>query len=164
MSVAGTLEMKLTVNETLPGNAPASAASKKVVTHDQWNLTQTFPVDPSLPCTEVVSVEATLVAGALTLDLTALTATNGATRSMNGLKLQMLFARPDPANANPIIIKTGATNGYAFKGAAWSDEIKPGQASLYFGNEQAPDVGASAKNIDLTGTGSQKLRLEMVFG
>lgn len=106
----------------------------------------------------------TLVSGALTLDLTALVDTD-LVIDMTGLHLLELFVVAEASNANSITVKPGASNGYT----GWvstsgivlttaNDENKLGP--LYGGIA----VDGTHKTIDITGTGSQKVYIEMLFG
>ncbi len=107
----------------------------------------------------------TLVAGAATLDLTALVDTD-LTIDMTGLKLREMFLVSDSANANSITVQPGASNGYTGWGIGTqglilgtaNDEHKLGP--LYGGIA----VDGTHKNIDIVGTGTQKVFVSMLFG
>lgn len=114
--------------------------------------------------TKAFPVLVTLVAGAATLDLTALT--NGdQTEDMTGLSLMELQAIAHPDNANPITIAPGASNGYSgwvgtngLKLTTANDQNKIGP--LYGGIL----VDGTHKTIDIAGTGTQKVYIAMLFG
>lgn len=104
----------------------------------------------------------TLSAGVATIDLTSLTQIGLSTAvNATGLKVRAICLLPDAANANPIQIGTGASNGYTGIGVI---------SALNAGNVLARTcAGAAAidgthKTLDLAGTGSQKLNILIVFG
>lgn len=61
-------------------------------------------------------------------------------------------------------IVEGASNGYELLGNAWSIVLQPGQQFGAYLKDAAPDIGASAKTIDISGTGSQALDVVLVIG
>lgn len=165
MSVTVTLTQQLTVAETLTTGVPGALAAKAVITHDQFNITSKVLNSGSSPAASQASVEvATLSSGALTLDLTALPATNGATHDNTGLKVCAAWFGNPAANANPITVTFGASNGYLLLGSAWKFILKPGDSIGPIFVTGAPTIGSSAKNIDLAGTGAQTLNYSIVTG
>lgn len=106
-----------------------------------------------------------LGAGAATIDLTALVDTD-LTIDMTGLKLKEIFLVADSANLNPLTVKPGASNGYTGWGVGTqglilgtaNDEHKLGP--MYGGIA----VDGTHKTIDLSGTGSEKVFISMLFG
>jgi hypothetical protein len=105
----------------------------------------------------------TLTAGVATIDLTALVdALTGNTISMTGLKLKCLHLQATTGNANAITFAPGASNGYTGWGLG---EVLNG------GDQRGPSictggiaVDATHKVIDVSGTGSQSVRVVMLFG
>jgi hypothetical protein len=164
MSVSALYALTVTTTETLETNVPAASATAKAVTHNGYNSSGTLTATSTVPATQCAYFEKALVAGAATIDLTALTGTNGATVSLSGLKVQLLKIKNKATNANAITVGEGAANGYELAGNAWSMILQPGQEFLFGGNDAAPDVGASAKNIDLAGTGTQAVEVAIVGG
>ncbi|MCL4735384.1 MAG: hypothetical protein KJ050_10660 [Candidatus Omnitrophica bacterium] len=161
MAITATLTNTLTTAETVSGLKVTTSS----VTHSD-SQSHTLSAATTPPATKHVAKTVALSAGAATIDLTALTAwgTNGVTEDTSGLKLQILRAKATASNANPIAIKTGASNGYAAWGASWLVELKAGQEVTLYGNDATPDVAGAAKTIDLSGTGTQSVDIEMVFG
>lgn len=167
MAVTVTYEVKLQTVETLSTNVPAAQAGASSITHSGYNHAQTqYNATPvgGIAVTECAYFQKDLSAGAGTIDLTALTGTNGRTIDGTGLKVQFFRVKALAANANPITLAEGASNGYALMGAAWSIILAPGQEFTLKGNEATPDVGATDKIIDLTGTGTQGLQVTIILG
>ena len=162
MSITVTLTDTLAVTETITGPDVSSATIPHLntLTHTQLTSSTTPPV------TKHVAKLVALTAGAATIDLTALTAwgTNGVTEDCSGLKLQILQLKATSANANPITITKGASNGYEAFGADWSLALSGGQEATLYGNDKTPDVAAGAKTIDLAGTLVQSILVVMTFG
>ena len=164
MSVAITYRSDLTVVETLTGNRPQATDAKAKVTHDILNKTKSLGAATTPPATKVAAFQKALAAGVATIDLTALVGTNGEIVDGSGLKVQCLKVANPVTNANPISITEGAANGYAAFGAGWKLTLSPGMEALLYGDDDAPDVAAGDKNIDLAGTGSQALDVLIVLG
>lgn len=164
MSVAVTYGVQTTVAETLVANVPAALAANAVVTHNQFNTSLSLTSSTTPPVTKHAAFNKALVAGTATIDLTALTGTNGATVDLTGLKIQVFRVKATAANANPISLTEGAANGYALAGALWLVALKAGQEVTIYGNDSTPDVAAADKNIDLAGTGTQSLDIEIIAG
>jgi len=162
MSVNLSYQSKVSVTETLEANA--GALSDAVVKHTEYNTVQALTASTTPPVTKVASFEADLTAGSGSIDLTALTGTNGATVDGTGLKVQAIKFKAKSANANPLTIAVGAANGYELLGANFEVALQADQEITVYGNDATPDVGAAAKIFDLTGTGSQGLEVIVVLG
>lgn len=165
MSVSLTLGLKATAVETLTSNVPAAAANGKAITHSGYNEADAVLTGSTTPpVTTCAHFSKALVAGVATIDLTALTGTNGAAVDMTGLKIQFFKFKNPITNANPITVTFGAANPYLLGGAAWKYILQPGQWIAGFGNDATPDVAAGAKNIDISGTGTQALQVSLDAG
>lgn len=165
-----TTQNTVTVNESNTiGADPTLASLPGVVSAgQQWRFDGT--IGPAV--TKVWHRQVTLVAGAATLDLTALTDDILTTQDMTGLKLKALHAVPASTNANAITIKPGAANGYT--GWVGTDGIVLNTTTISSVNY--PDnvfigplyggiaVDGTHKNIDIAGTGTQKVNLILMFG
>jgi hypothetical protein len=161
MSVAATYSLKLEVRETL--TVGVDAASLPVVLHDQLNVSGTLNATSAVPATKHIQDAAVpLAAGVYTIDLTALPGTGGATVDGTGLKVQLI--RIHNKGAAAMTFADGVTNGYELLGAAWTITLPPGGAMQFYLPDTAPDIGASAKTIDVTGTGTQTFDLSIVMG
>lgn len=158
--------VQTTVTQVLSDtDAPAASGGGATVRHDQWNVSTEFNASSATdPVSKCAVFNQALTASAATIDLTALTGTKGAAVNLTGLKVQLARFINPTTNANSITITVGASNGYLLGGAGWKWILAPGQEITFRGYDQAPDVGASAKTIDLSGTGSQVLRCMIVAG
>ena len=164
MSVNVAYQAKVAVTETLESNVPATPTGSRSVVHSAWDSTKTLKNDSSPPATKVAAFEQALTAGEATIDLTALAGTNGATVVGSGLRVQVLRVKAPATNGNPITIAKGASNGYDGLGASFSHTLVPGGEALFFLNDAGGDIGGSNKTLDLDGTGSQVLQVEVVLG
>lgn len=164
MSVELTYGVQVTAVETLTTNMPAAAAGNRKITHNGYNSSANLTANSTPPVTLVAAFEKALSSGTATIDLTALVGTNGATVNGNGLKVQVIKIRGKTGNANPITIAVGASNGYQLAGADFSAAVAAGQEFVFYGNEATPDIGGSAKTLDLTGTGAQAVECIIVMG
>lgn len=160
MAVSAQVTMKCKVTETL---ADASLASNGTdVVHDAYGLATTIKSDTLVPATKVAAGIQTLSAGALSMDLTALTGTNGASLTALGLKLQVWLLKN--LGAAVMTFTEGASNGYAALGASFSFTLAQNQMAQFYLADAAPDVAAGDRIIDVAGTGTQTFQNVMVFG
>ncbi len=160
---------QLTVAQTFDTTAaPASTGGGATITHDQWNssVTASATATSGVPelCTKTASFIKALSGGAATIDLTALTGTNGATVDFTNLKVQFAKFRNPSTNANSITVTFGAATGYLLMGSGWKIILAPGQEFTFRGYEATPDVTSLLKHIDLAGTASQSLYVQLVAG
>ena len=162
MSIQTTLQMVVNTVETLTVNVPA-AQNTSSITQSGYNSNYTLP-NGSVPAVECAYFEQALSGGVASIDLRNLSGTNGRVIDLNGLKVQVVKFKAKATNANPLTVTVGASNGYLLAGAAWKVVLQPGQEVLFYGNEAAPDVGATAKTIDLSGTGSQSVEVVIIAG
>lgn len=140
-----------------------STLEDKIVTHrikDEQILTSATTIDAEL----VYSGMTTLSDGSATLDLKALTNAEGDTIVTEGKKVRVFKAKATSTNANALTLAAGASNGYLLGGAAWKFALSASDSIMTIHNNNAPAVGDSSKNIDLTGTGAQSVDIVIVFG
>lgn len=164
MSVTADFAFQLDTVVTLSTNVPAALASNRVVTNDQYSSSGQYTATSAIPVTKESSFLASLVAGALTIDLTSLTGINGESITFDGLKVQLVHFKAPTTNANAITITAGATNGIDLLGASWSVVLQPGQEVMYGGFNLVEDVSSTVKTIDLAGTSTQGLEVSLVAG
>lgn len=162
MSVTTAYTSALTATETLTTNVP-DVTSNSIV-HSGYNKTLNLTGATTPPVSKTASFAKALSAGAATIDLTALVGTNGAAVDGTGLRVVMCKFQAPAANANPITLKFGAASPYNLLGASWQIVLSPGQEVLFYGVAAAPAIAAGAKNIDLSGTGSQAVNCIIVMG
>ena len=153
MSVRATAAMNLSVAETIDTSVPALGAQNTIV-HDGFTSTHTIYSSTTPPATKVAAFTKALVAGAATIDLTALTGTSGASVTFSGLKVQMVKIINPSTNVNPLVVVPGASNGYNLLGAAFKITLKPGEEHQFYLPEGPPDVAGGAKTLDLTDGGA----------
>jgi hypothetical protein len=159
-------QLALTARETLGTNVPA--ASKPTLVHDAFNSQGTMQTGTTPPATKFAAFQKALVAGVGTIDLTALTGTNGVTVDGTGLKVQAIRIQNPSTNTRAVIVQPGASNGYNIFGGSSLVTINPGEEIVWIGNDSAnvPDVGSSAKNIGLSdgASGTDSCNYEIVLG
>lgn len=164
MSVSVTYGATCTVIETITTGTPAASDANARVTHNLFNSSASLSGSTTPPATTVAAFELALVAGAGSIDLRALSGTNGATIDGNGLKVQVLKIKAKATNENVISVAVGASNGYELAGADFKITLQPGQEFLFYGNDETPDIADADKVLDVAGTGTQGLDVIVVMG
>ncbi len=159
MSVSGAYQLRLPAVETL---GDVDLGTDNTVTHNGWDTAATLNAGSTPPFTTVCQFTKALASGAATIDLTGVPTTNGATANLTGLKVQM--ARFQNPSANNITVSFGAANSYNLLGAAFVIVVHPGAEVICRMVDTAPDVASGAKNIDLSGTLAQTLRVTLWAG
>lgn len=162
MAVTISPSVSFTAVETL--DVGVDAVTSPDVIHSAFNLTGVLLNATSTAPVSVTSYQQyALVAGALTIDLTALLGVNDESQDGTGLKLQTILIR-NPAGNNPITIGDGAANGYQLFGAAVDVVIPAGATMAFYVPETLPDVGAAAKDIGVSGTGTETFDVGITLG
>lgn len=156
MSVTATVALTLNVSESITGNAPA--AISPVISHTAYSIA------PTVTGTLCAFWNQALTAGAATVDLTNCVGTNGIAVSGSGLRVKAIQMTAASDNANDITLTEGASNGYELLGSGWTVGLKAGQSLLFYPAATAPQIGSSAKTIDISGTGTQSVKLSIIFG
>lgn len=165
MAVTLQWAMTATSTEVLTGNVVAAASNAvKTVTHAGYNGGATLTSVTTPPVTKNAYFLKAMSAGAGTIDLRALTGTNDQAVDLNGLKVQVAMFKNPSTNANSITIVGGASNGYLLFGTAGSVVLAPGQAVMFYGHDALPDVDATHKTLDISGTLAQTLECSIVAG
>ena len=161
MPVSVAYNSSLTTVETLATNATHQSGS--VTAQLATSLAaQTSASTPA--CTARAGADVALSSGTHTIDLTALTGTNGAAVDGTGLRVQYAKFLNPATNANPITIAEGGTNGYDGFGASFSITLVPGAEVLIRTKDAGSDISSTKKTLDLTGTGVQALSYEIIMG
>ncbi len=155
---------KVTVVETFSGAVDGDNTSTFAAQNEEatYTASTTVPVTKHSPPSTV-----TLGSGLATIDLALLPGiTADETVVGTGLKAQFIKFTNPSTNANKIVISNGASNPYRIDGATttWSIPLAPGQTVLLSLNDAGDDVAGSHKTIDLVGTGSQTLTVQIVLG
>lgn len=126
----------------------------------------TLDANSAVPVTTSWWDDADLVAGTLTLDLTALTRANLPNVDMTGLKVQILKFKADSANTAGIVVADHGTTGYLIFGdASGQVTVLPGSEILMVFNDQLADVSGSVKQLLVTSTDTEATySIEIVAG
>jgi len=163
MSVSVLYASTITVTETLETNIDSMAmgAARQVV-HAAFNESGTLNAASDPPATKVAEFVQALTDGAATVDLTALTGTNGASVDGSGLKVQLI--RVKNLGDNTLTLTVGADNGYNLAGAGFSHALESGQIFEMHGNDATPDIAGADCEIDLAGTTTQTSEWTIVMG
>ena len=161
MSVNVTYQSRCTVLETLETNIDSLGLDKEI-THNAFNTDVSLTVGTTPPATKVAAFVKALDAGAGTIDLTALTGTNGAAVNGTGLKVQVFKIKN--LGENTLTIEPGVATDYLLLGAAFKIILAQNQEFLFYGNDAAPDIGADDKVIKLTGTLVETCEVTIVMG
>lgn len=165
MSVSVTYTSDVTVVETLSSSStPSALEGNRRVTHTAYNTSLPLTSTTDVPATVVAGFNTALTSGSGSIDLTSMTGTNGVTVDATSLKVQIIKVRASSDNTGAVTLSEGASNGYELAGDSWSVALSPGQELLMYGNDKTPDVGASAKIIDLSGTGTDDVDVIVVAG
>lgn len=104
-----------------------------------------------------------LISGAVTLDLTAIPDPVLGTITATGLTPYVTRFQNPAANANPITMTVGGTDGYAGYGAGWNLTLQPGEEAVIL-KQAASNITSLLKEIAFTGTGAQTINIQMAFG
>ena len=162
-----TYSVTATLIEVLPAAQAPGAASEaaRTVTQAGFNAAQrVLKSDTSPPVTCGALFQQALAAGVATIDLTALDGFNDKVINGTGLRVQLLRVKNPATNANPITVAKGASNGYDGFGSAFSVTLQPGAEVTFLTNDAGSDIGSANKTLDLTGTGTQALDVEIIMG
>lgn len=163
MAVAVTITPILTAVETLADTFVSS--SDNTVTYSLANTSVSLDANSTPPVTKQATYEVTMSSGAATIDLRALIGAANSAVDGNGLKVQAVKFRNKTGNANAITISEGASNGYELFGNGWTVTLpNAGSWIMAYLNDGSPDVSASTKNIDVSGTDAQVLQVQFVLG
>lgn len=139
------------------------AASNPLITLDNVNTQQTLGPSTTPPAAEISAGKLALVAGALTIDLTALAGSQGNIDG-TGKRVQILKV-VNPAGNNPITLKAGAANGYNLgNDANWRITLPGGDEVTLKFNGTNPVIAAGAKDIDVTGTLTESFDITIILG
>lgn len=165
MAVQVTYASTVSVRETMDVGVPAIADNANAVNHTGFNTSKALNAATTPTAAKAVNFDKAMTAGAATIDLTSLTGVNNGTVSLSGLKVHILKVRAPADNAAPLTVGKGASNGYSLSGTtAWSVPLEPGAEVTLYGAGEAPDVGGSAKTIDLAGTGTDAVEVHVTAG
>ena len=165
MSVSLAYQTNVTVTEILETNVPAASSNaNKEVKHTGFNQSSALTATTTPPVTTVAAFEQALTAGAATIDLQALTGSNGAAVDGTGLKVQAMKFRNKSTNSNTMTLAIGAANGYDAWGTSFAIDVEPGGEVVLYGNDAGSDIGATKSDLDISGTGTETAEVIIVMG
>jgi hypothetical protein len=155
---------QVTVTETFTDQQGQSGP----FTHTTMNTVAALNSSSTPPVSEDAPITVTLSSGVATVDLTNLPGTSG-TVNGTGLKIQLFKVQNPSTNTHPIVFKTGASNGYAFRGSSWQETLQPGEEMTYLGcnSSSVPAIASGAKTIDFNDASagsSQSVLVLIVMG
>lgn len=162
MSVTLAYASGVTVVETVETGTPAATDANSQITHNQYNTTASLTSATTPPVTKTAFFLQALSGGAATIDLTALSGTNGATIDGTGLKVQAFKMKN--LGANTMSITFGGSNPYELTGSDFKITLTQNQEVLIYGNDATPDIGGAACEMDLAGTSAQTAEISIVMG
>lgn len=155
------IRAEISATETLSGG---DIATPQIVQHTGYNQRLLADGTTTPDLTKAAYEQVNLVAGAASIDLTALQL-NGAAVDLTGTQPRGILITALAANVGDITVSKGVTNGYTGAGAAFSVTLNPGMSVLLMWTlDNALAVGAGAKTLDLAGTGTDGVQLSAVAG
>lgn len=161
-SIRAVAVMNLSVVETFTG---PFVSGDNTVTTNGLDVTTERTGATAIPATKHAGFQKALSAGAGTIDFTALPGnTSGETVDGTGLKVRNLKLENPSTNANAITITPGASNGIDLLGADFSLTLAPGQKAQFDLDNDSPTIASGDRTIDLAGTGTQALDVQVVMG
>lgn len=162
-----TIEGNMTILRKL-ATAPAANASRNYVTLDGYDNTHELTASTTPDADYGDAFELTLTAGAVTLDLTAITGPDAGTISYSGKKIRAIKFRAKSTSAGAFTIAKGASNGYTGFGSAFSVTLPANAAGgawfMFYDAGGGTAVSGTVKTLDITGTGTQVIEVAVVAG
>lgn len=162
MSVEVSYASNITVAETLETNPHSANAASRVVTHSLFNTALALDAASSPAVAKVAAFKKALAAGSGTIDLTALTGTNGATVDGTNLKVQIVKIKN--IGDNPLVIIPAVSNGYELLGSDFKITLEAGDEVTFQVDDTTPAIGSGAKDLTLTGTLIEESEWMIVMG
>jgi len=140
------------------------SSSSPDVNHNVFSKSQNLGPATNPPVSEVYAAALALAAGAATIDLTALDVLNESAVDMTGKKVNVtLLANPDGNAA--ITIVAGASNGYNILGVADGKlTLNGGDYVLIVRKDTLDEIGSTDAEIDISGTGTETLNVQLGIG
>ena len=157
MAVVANIRMALDVFEDITGLLKSAALPYGV---DALNIQLGAGTTPAVDT--VYGGLFALSAGALTVDLTALTRSGRSNLSLTGKTIYAV--RIKNLGANPMTFKDGVTNGYALFTATNGHVVRANGDTLQYAPAGFGAVGASDLAIDVSGTGTQTFYMVLAAG
>lgn len=163
MSVTAAALIQLNVTETIGTDAAAYVASNRnSVQYTGGRKEETLNAGSTPSATVHAVGKLTLSSGSGTIDLRTLTGLNGVAVDLNGLKPRYVLLHN--TGANDMTVAKGASNGYTGFGSSFSMTVKAGCRVLLEIGENGTAISGTVKTLDVTGTGAQELKYQLVAG
>lgn len=159
MGIALAYSQTATVTRTQTG---PGVGSDNTTTVNGYNTTFNLSGSTSPAVTKDAAFNVTLSGGAATINLAALVDTDLGTVDGTGLKIQVIKFKNAAAAA--MTVAKGASNGHTGLGSAFSVTIPPGGEVTIHCNDGGADIASGDRTLDVTGTGSQVLGVQVVMG
>lgn len=162
-AVKATIALTSTIVETpTTTQVPFGLSGATGITSTGLNKSTVYDANSNPTATKVAYGTLTMTAGAVTLNLAAITGLGGVNQDFTGLGIRSIHLRAKSDNANPITIAFGAANPYTGLGAAFSLTLNAAKEALLEPNTTL--VAAGVRTLDITGTGAQALDFIIVAG
>ena len=154
----------IAINESnvVSGDPTSAGAIANVALGGQFRYDGTTGNGPAV--TADFHAQVALIAGAKTLDLTALPDAILGTTTMSGLKLRHLQLQAPSTNAGALTIAVGAANGYSGIIGAAAIVLAAGDNVVLGPLNGTIAVDGTHKTLDLSGTATDKLNVVLGFG
>lgn len=165
-AVEALYDFKLTVNETVA--FALDHVTDPTVERKIDPGTGTLKAGTTPAATKTYDETITLAGGVGAIDLTSLTGPLATTTTFSGLKVQLVKLSCPSGNSAGITLDRAAATPYNLFGAdnasAEQVEILPGGAAMFYHDDEAEDVDATHKDVQLAGTGTDQIRVQLVAG
>lgn len=162
MSATANINLGLTINKTVATNV--DGVTSPDTKYDKLNTSKALTGSTTPAVSNGTKQKIALSSGAKTIDLTALPDVNGAEITLTGLKPRCIQIENPSSNANNMTFAAGASNGFNFMGASGQITLSPGQSFEIYHHTGGPQIGSSAKTIDVSGVGAQEFYFGIVAG
>ncbi len=163
VAVEAAISAKLSIEESVDLTSVDAFNTTKLETGaSKWSGSTKLSATTTPAAQDSASFVQALTAGAATIDLSALTGTNG--RAVNGTGKKILAIFLKPLGANPMTFTAGASNGYLLFGASGSVAVPNGGFLLKGFGSALSAIDGTHKTIDVAGTGSQTCQVQILFG
>jgi hypothetical protein len=168
-SVTLTYTLNMTGAEVLDTTDVPSgnATSDRQLTHNALNTSGQLSSSTS-PDVEFAVTQEITISGTTTIDLTAAPKSASRTQDLTGKKLVSMIIEADANNSGNTTVAPGSANPYPLFGSGNSILVLPGETigkTIRSGTAtNHPAVSGTVKNIDVSGTASDVVKILMYFG
>lgn len=165
MAITATWDMMLTIVDAFT-HGQDNVSGTPSIKSKLSGLSGTLTSSSTVPVTQKYVDSFDLVAGAATINMTALDQGNLPDVDASGLKPQLFIFHSESDNTDEITISDGAANGHDIFGDASGQVTLPiGGAIMFYGADGLDDIGASDLSIDFASSDlDATVNVAMVFG